>query len=101
MFLRDQYWDMHCFTPLQGDIERDVEGTLSKFADNTKLCGAVFTLQGRDALNRLETWDCANLMKFNKAECKILCVGVGNPRHEYRLDRERIESSPGEKNLGV
>jgi len=36
-----------------------VEYTLREFADNTKLCGVVYTLQGRDAiqrdLDRLET----------------------------------------------
>ncbi|PKU42632.1 rna-directed dna polymerase from mobile element jockey-like [Limosa lapponica baueri] len=56
-----------------------IECTLRKFADDTKLCGMVNTLQGRDAiqvdLDRLEKWPCANLMKFNQAKCKFLHIG--------------------------
>ncbi|GAB0183161.1 mitochondrial enolase superfamily member 1 [Grus japonensis] len=88
-------------------VSNMVSGTdcsLSKFTNDTKLCGAVDTLEGRDAiqrdLDRLERWAHVNLMKFNKAKCKVLHMGQGNPKQKYRLGREWIKSSPEEKDLG-
>ncbi|GAB0204367.1 mitochondrial enolase superfamily member 1 [Grus japonensis] len=93
------------FNIFGGDMDSGMECTLSKFANNTKPCGVVDTLQGRDAiqrdLDRLESWACANRMKFNKVKCKVLHVGQRNPKHNYRLDGEWIENSPEEKDLGV
>ena len=53
-------------------------------------------------LDRLERWERANLMEFNKAKGKVLHMGQGNPKHKYRLRGcEWIENSPAEKGLRV
>jgi len=39
-----------------------------------------------------------NLMKFNKAKCKVQHSGQGNPKYQYRLGDEWIDS-PVEKDL--
>ncbi|GAB0181862.1 hypothetical protein GRJ2_000651500 [Grus japonensis] len=80
------------FNIFVGNMDSGIECTLTKFADDTKLCGMVNTLEGRDAIqrhpDRLERLACANRMKFNKAKLKVLHVGRCNPKYNYRLGGE-------------
>ena len=73
------------------DMESEIQGTLSKSADGTKLSNAAKTKEGKDAiqgdLDKPETWAHENLVKFKECKCKDLHLDQGNSKHQDRLGR--------------
>lgn len=83
----------------------EIKFAISKFADDAKLSAAADMPEGQEAiqraLDRLNRWVHANLIRFNRAKCRVLHQGQGNPWYQYKLGDEGIESRPEKKDLGV
>jgi len=93
------------FTFFINNLDEELECTLSKFADDTKLGGVVDTPESCAAiqqyLDRLESWVQRNLMKFNKGKCRVLHLRRNKPMHQYRLGADLLGSSFVERDLLV
>jgi len=87
------------------DLDEELECTLSKFADDTKLGGVGDKPQGYAAiqrdLDRPESWAERNHMKLNRGKCRVLHLGRYHPMHQYMLRADLLESSSTERYLGV
>lgn len=79
------------------ELKKEMECTLPRFADDTKLGGAANLLDGRATfqkhLNRLEEWTNSGLMKFLKEKCKVLYLGQTKPLQQYGLGIDQLGSS--------
>jgi len=87
------------FSIFINDVEDGIKCTLSKFV-MTPSCVVQLT-QEKEGMPSKGTWTGLKSENFNKAKCKMLDFGQGNPRYKNRLGEDLLENSPAEKDLGV
>jgi len=73
------------FNIFVGNMDRGIEGTLSKFANDTKLCGMTDTLEGRDAIQR-------NLDRLGRWPHEVQQGEVQGPAQRLGQAQEQIQA---------
>ena len=104
--LRGQYWDCNSLTSSSVILlSSGIKCTLSKFMDDTKLCGVANMPERWDTfqkdLDRLEQWAQVKLKWFNKAKCKVLHLGHGNLCYQYKVGDVKTEHNPAENHMEI
>ncbi len=76
-----------------------------KFADDTKSGKVITSIKDRDklqqALDCLCEWAESWGMSFNLSKCKIMHVGLHNPRYEYYMRGTKLGTTEEEWDKGV
>uniref|UniRef100_A0A803K0Z9 Reverse transcriptase domain-containing protein n=1 Tax=Xenopus tropicalis TaxID=8364 RepID=A0A803K0Z9_XENTR len=78
---------------------------VSVFADDTKLCRPVNSIQDvtslQQDLDQLAIWAAKWQMRFNVDKCKVMHLGCKNMQAPYTLNGTALGKSIMEKDLGV
>ena len=87
------------------DIDVGTVSTLSKFADDIKIGANVSTQEGIDGLqadlNRFSDWAKTWQMSYNIRKYKTLHVGKHNPKIDYQMIGQTLDTTHREKDVGV
>uniref|UniRef100_A0A803K5E7 Reverse transcriptase domain-containing protein n=1 Tax=Xenopus tropicalis TaxID=8364 RepID=A0A803K5E7_XENTR len=87
------------------DLEVGIDSTVSIFADDTKLCKTISSMQDAAALQsdltKLDNWAANWKMRFNVDKCKVMHFGRNNINANYLLNGSVLGVSLMEKDLGV
>jgi len=87
------------------DLDDGIVNSILKFADDTKIFGAVSDLgqhrQLQEDLNTLLQWSKDWQMLFHIDKCKVMHFGHNNLKLDYSLDNKTLQKVHQEKDLGV
>lgn len=87
------------------DIDVGVISKISKFADDTKLCGMVDDVEGSRILEKdlktLFEWSEDWQMLFNIEKCSVMHTGKRNSNYIYEMGGKVLKTIDEERDLGV
>uniref|UniRef100_A0A803KBH9 Reverse transcriptase domain-containing protein n=1 Tax=Xenopus tropicalis TaxID=8364 RepID=A0A803KBH9_XENTR len=87
------------------DLGEGIMSNVSVFADDTKLCRPVNSIQDvtslQQDLDQLAIWAAKWQMRFNVDKCKVMHLGCKNMQAPYTLNGTALGKSIMEKDLGV
>ena len=87
------------------DLDEEVEGWVSKFADDTKVGGVVDSVEGCQRLqwdiDRMQNWAEKWQMEFNPDKCGVVHFGRSNMMAEYSINGKTLGSVEDQRDLGV
>ena len=87
------------------DFGKDINGTVLKFADDSKLFGKANSVADckriQDDLDKLKQWSDIWQMQFNVDKCKAIHFGAHNTKFTYNIDGIPLENTETERDLGI
>ena len=87
------------------DMPNEIKCNIQLFSDDAKIFKTVKNEEDHQDLvkdlDNLENWARLWQMKFNVWKCKVLHLGRRNPRYEYNMGDQTLETTTEEKDLGV
>jgi len=87
------------------DIDDSLNSKILKFADDTKLYGAVNSVAGIESLRldmqKLVLWSTEWQMLLNIDKCKVLHLGHNNPEVHYNMETTQLQAVHEERDLGI
>ncbi|XP_059510326.1 adenylate kinase 2, mitochondrial isoform X1 [Stegostoma tigrinum] len=93
------------FVVFINDLDEEVEGRVSMFADDTKVGGAIDSIEGYCTLQRdidsMQRWAEKWQMEFNLDKCEVMHFGRSNLNAEYRIKGRILGSVEEQRDLGV
>lgn len=95
------------FTVFIDDVDEEATliTLLLKFADDTKgvqeIAGPDDSIKLQTTLNNLCNWADRWGMRFNVKKCKIMHIGLHNPRYKYYMRGQQLGVVEEEKDIGV
>jgi hypothetical protein len=87
------------------DLDNDIVSKLGKFADDSKLCKSITSLNDVNSLRQdlatLEKWSDNWQMQFNSEKCSVIHLGNHNQLGQYSINNSVLKNSSNERDLGI